>query len=368
MYCALFGFSGVELGKGTISKLQNAYCLVITVVHFVLCAISLICKLCYMEVSYVSVLRLAATITIITHYRIKFVVAKDIMTNIINNLNYVDKLFSSIGVAVPRTRDHIVCLLYQVVVVIHKAVYTYVFDKSVTSSDMDENIVYEYAWVLDFIVKMSLFYSTMTLEYYIVLTIIRIQQRVIYLRHAVNIFTEVTNKAWTSSGSGTFIRVYGRAIRRIPEQLFLIHSWLYDEYFTYKEIYNFFFRFIVLLVVFSASLFFVNAMSYAKSLHLFLFITHELGNHVSPLWLISSIRSDFRLIDRFILNNTFDDIAVKRVESWIFQSRLRSMTYDCAYFDIDFSLFLQYLISFRCLCCLYCNRVHLSLKICIQGI
>ena len=130
LYCYIFGLSTVDFSHTAIGKLQNAYCLAVTLFQFLVCAVSLISRVCNIQVTYASVMYLlsdVATVGTLTYYRVKFIAAKSVITNRFREQDCVDKWLNSSGIKIHHRRDYIACSMYLIVSVTNNVVYAYSF-------------------------------------------------------------------------------------------------------------------------------------------------------------------------------------------------------------------------------------------------
>lgn len=112
--CIVFEFSTVQFSNKTIQKLSNVYCSSLTVMIFVFSTISMVLNVCNSTTIYVRLMYLLldmVSIVIVTYYRVKFVVDKLTVNNIVNNLNHAAKFLDSLGVKVQNAKDKVVCRL-----------------------------------------------------------------------------------------------------------------------------------------------------------------------------------------------------------------------------------------------------------------
>ena len=115
IFCTVSGFSTYDLKCNTWDKVKRFYCACIAFALFVFPVIHIVMRLCDLTVNYVSVISLlldcAVTVTL-TYYRVKFIVYKRSVRNILNNLNYINKRLNALGIRVSHKKDFIVCSVY----------------------------------------------------------------------------------------------------------------------------------------------------------------------------------------------------------------------------------------------------------------
>ena len=67
----------------------------------------------------------AVRATVMSYYRLKYLIGRNVVTDILDNINYVDKCLESVGIQVAHTRNLIVCVLYTVVNILALIVLLY---------------------------------------------------------------------------------------------------------------------------------------------------------------------------------------------------------------------------------------------------
>ena len=166
-------------------------------------------------------------------------------------------------------------------------------------------MIQEFATIFGTSMKYSLFFFVMSLQYYTMVTLYLVRQKLIKLRYTIIRFSNISGTVSSSHGSKLFLRVYLSSDRQFCNQLFIIYSSLYEIYFNFKKLYNIFFSFFTIMFVGFLSLYLVTVLYETNPLSIFLFIIHVIGNQVLPLCLALSIPSYFQNIHSLIFNNYF---------------------------------------------------------------
>ena len=133
--CLVFGFCTIRYKQTVLNTAARAYCWAVTSFYIILCSVSFVFKLLrnaefdlteslYLFIDVVRAL-------VISYYRLKFLIGRNLVSDILESINNVDKCLASVGIEVPHTRNLIACTLYTLTnISFHSALWYFLLVKT----------------------------------------------------------------------------------------------------------------------------------------------------------------------------------------------------------------------------------------------
>lgn len=338
IFCTVFGFFTADFANKIVRTSQRVYCSAVTVLAFVLGATGLFVRLSTVQVDNVSFMFLVGyplVLLIITYYRIKCGCDENAVSNILNDLNYADKCFQSIGVNAVRTRDYIIYFAYLLLTTINGFIILCMFMRNVApSTNINRKLIAQFD--SGFLIYEHLFLS------YSYTAIIDYHYAILYnIKIRVNVLLQTVAKPTTLSAcsAGEFTRIEQH---QFCNKLHSIFYSLMDAYHSTTDFFNEIFHLHIFLIIFSQSLYILYSTSQTSHFHLIFNTVNMLVKQILPLCLPNCIVSEFYNIRRSINNIQEENIgssvhtALKKIN---YRFIFSEITYEYGgYFTVDMSL------------------------------
>lgn len=345
IYGAVFGFSIFRFDNRIMQKLQKIYFFIITVFTFLFKATVLLIKLYNMEVNFVSIIYLVADVAstaTLANYSFKFVLSENILSSVVDNLDYVDKCFDRIGVKVCHVKENVLCWMGFSLMLLFRIMISQVFLINIQHSGVQNEISTEHASVVGRAQKLLLNYSCSAIEFYFVLTLYAVMRRLTVFRHTVLRFNRLRNVAWSASVDHTCRRISISEKRMLFNTLRTIYGSLSNAYYNTKEFHIIFLRLILLKLLFFPSLYLIiNPVSNCSALFYFCYILRIWIFDTLPLLLAIQVTHEICNVQTALINIYYDnciDSVNNKIDKWMRLAANTDATFDCGYFTVDYNL------------------------------
>lgn len=352
IYCSVFGFSIFRFANKIMQKLQKIYFFIITVFIFLFNATMLLIKLYKMEVNFVSIMYLVAdvaTTATLTNYRFKFVLSENILSSVVDNLDYVDKCLDRIGVKVCHIKENVLCWMGFSLTLLFRIMISQVFLINFQHSGVQKEISTEHASVVGKAEKLLLNYSCSAIEFYFLVTLYAVMRRLTVFRHTVLRFNCLRNVAWSASVDHTCRRINISEKRMLFNTLRTIYGALSNAYYNTKEFHINFLRLILLKLLLFPSLYLViNPVSNGSALFYFCYILRVWIFDTLPLLLAIQVTHEIRNVQTALINIYYDnciDSVNNKIDNWIRRAANTDATFHCGYFTVDYK-FLPMMVNY----------------------
>lgn len=284
--CTVLGLSTADFGK-----LQHIYCITFAVSMFILRTVSIVIRLCTMEVTFVNVMLLITgiltTVTMV-HYSIKFVFTGNVTRAIIIILDNVERSLESVGVKVPHTKDHITCYVTIILTVSCRLILTQLLFSNKKSAYIQKGFKSANYSTFRISVSFIQWISVTSLEFYVYVSLYAFQRRLSTFHSTIMSFNYLRNTAWSASSTR---RVNIAEERQLCRKLYLIYCSLTDVYLSTKQFYGNFVRFQLISFIIVPSLHLLYTLSQNDHYSLILLLLDALLTQALPLWLCATIKS-----------------------------------------------------------------------------
>lgn len=345
VYCTVFGFSTLHFDNKSMRELHRIYCFTITVLLFLYTTTVLLNKLYNMEANFVSVLFFiadTASIFAVTYYRFTFILSENVLGNILNNLDYVDKCLDKIGVKVCHAKDLLVCWAGFTLILLYRTGITYIFVRSVQYPNTHHEFALEFASFFNNSVKYLLTYSVFGLQSYLLVTLFILKRRLVIFRRTITSFNYFRNTAWSATSDRSCRRVSISNKPMLLNTLYTMYGSLNKVYYDMEELCKYYFCLKLLIFSTVSSVFIAFTPIFNQNIYFFLFLLRAWGFPMLSIGLPILVTLEISNIKKTIFNiyyhNNISNVNTKIIK-WVRLSTNTEETFDCGYFVVDYAVF-----------------------------
>ena len=175
------------------------------------------------------------------YYRIKLVIRKCVVNNILNNLDYAGRYLDALGIKVQTTKEQLVCTGYVTLALLIRLVNVYVLQRNM--------IIQERLYFLNISIpgiictllfNILVYFSVTVFQFHTIVLIYVLKRRIKTLcRRDIVAFFEA-NTAWSAGrGSVSHGRLTGMSDRRrLSNQLYIIYNCIFEAYVNIRQFYK----------------------------------------------------------------------------------------------------------------------------------
>lgn len=359
--CATFGLSTV--GFKYQYKMLNIYAFVMAMFCSLIDIINLFVLVCFMSKTYIHFVSLASTVTsicLVMYYRFKFFKMEQHNRRIMDNINYIDKVFNTVGIKTPGTQN---AMEYSVSIFIIAATITTIIYGNKFLEQFFESIErMEFSWNLCSQIALTIHMTTCyILLIYFSYVNNMIFQRLRILRCAIENAGKYRkrNIAWIDVRRVSFVdcirpETEKQETMHYFKSLKLIHECIFDAFSSVEQFFSFLIsiNFVCTLIFSAVNLMFFVASDEFPSVEFVLFIFREVFSAVLPILFCQSATWEFERILIHIVNIEYDkELKFIRnfIRKWCYQQwLLGEYKINCKYFLMDSSL-IPYRFNIICL-------------------
>ena len=353
--CLVFGFSTIRFRNSTVNKTVKAYCCLVTIFGLTCWSVKFIQKLLdYRNLKFAGCVYLfmdTVRITMQTYYRVKCAKNQNILSDILENINYVDKRLAREGIRAQHTRNFIVCILYPVISILLNMLLPRTTIARVNISKALASI-HETTNAYNTAVRAFTYYSALFFLMQFVFLMYIIVERMKLVRYAFVNFKENESRklAWNIETScfiiaGNFRRLMIEEKQQQQRYLNQIKTLLYpmcDVFNIANGWYKHFFYCCIFYLVFSTSLAILFTTIAPGAGHMIRNLDHFIQHVFIPLCLVTHVSNEFQRIKKIVHNlyytNGWISLKSKTINPLYSNCLYSDKIFGCGYFKMKWTL------------------------------
>lgn len=303
------------------------------------------------------------------YYRVKYLKNPNAFSDILENINYVDKRLESTGIRIYNKRIQNVFTTYSIGnISVHLTVMYLIYSKT-RNTELIYNTIREFVSLYNIILKTFSYFSILFFVMHISFTMYTIGDRMRLVRCAIQQFKEIglRQSAWDcESGFSAAIGFRNLKIKQdnYLKQANTLHKCLCNVFYTANRLYKHFIYTSLIISVIGSSISIMILATRMNGLNFFLLLDHFVQFNIIPMYFSMFMANELQGIKCAVCNLYYrsDSKSLNnKKKSFYFHCLHVDNRFDCGYFKVEWTLlsvvFNSYLYLYS-LC--YSNKVKLS--------